>query len=161
MAANQGLRAAVGVERRLEDGVTVTRYVTISIGSATGRLRLLDEAAPKTVQAIWDRLPIEDQTIPVQWSGSAWRSERDYDLADVGVENRPESLKAGQLAYYPRRQKLCFAYGHARWTGPNGEVRDMSLVGEVEDGLDDLVAAAKDAHRNGTVVFRLAAEGTS
>jgi hypothetical protein len=133
----------------------VARYLTIAVGEATGRMRLLDDEAPKTSQAIWDRLPIEDQTIPVRWPGNAWRSEQDYALPDVGVENRPESLKAGDVAYYPRLQKICFAYGHARWTGPHGEIRDMTLFGVTEEGLDDLVRASEDAHRNGTVVFRL------
>jgi hypothetical protein len=106
------------------------RYLTITVGEVTGRMRLLDEEAPKTAQAIWDILPIEDQTIPVQWSGSAWRSEKNYVFEGVGMENLPERLSAGQLAYYPSSKKICFAYGDAQWKGSHGELRDLNLVGQ-------------------------------
>lgn len=135
----------------------MARYLNISVGTASGRMRLFDEEAPKTVQALWDALPLEDQTIPVQWSGTAWRSEQNYVFEGVGVENRPERLSAGQLAYYPRSKKICFAYGDSQWKGSHGELRDLNLVGQVEEGLDEIVKASWDAHRNGTVVFKLTA----
>jgi hypothetical protein len=128
----------------------VTRYIDIQIQDARGRIRLLDDEAPRTAQAIWDLLPIEDKTIAVRWSGNAWRSDRDYALSFDSVENRPEFLQAGEIAYYPRLQKLCFAYGTAQWRGPAGEIRDMTLFGRVDQGLGELVAASERAHVEGS-----------
>lgn len=133
----------------------MARYLTISVGEVTGRIRLLEDEAPKMCQAIWDMLPIEDKTVPVRWSGNAWRSDRDYDLPGPQVENRPTELKAGDLAYYPRLRKICFAYDLARWTGPHGEIRDMTLFGVVDQGLEELVAESERTHTGGSVTFTL------
>ena len=132
----------------------MARFIDVQIGDARGRIRLLDDEAPQTAQAIWDLLPIEDKTVPVRWSGNAWRTDRDYPIPFEGVENRPDFLAAGELASYPRLQKICFAYGTAQWRAPSGQVRDVSLVGRVEEGLDELVAASDRAHTEGSVVCR-------
>jgi hypothetical protein len=128
----------------------VPRYIDIQIKQASGRIRLLDDEAPRTADAIWDQLPIEDRTIAVRWSGNAWRTDRDYPLSFDGIENRPEFLEAGDIAYYPRLHKICFAYGTAQWRGPTGEIRDITLFGRVEEGLGELVAASERAHVEGS-----------
>jgi hypothetical protein len=128
----------------------LTRYIDIQINDARGRIRLLDDDAPHTSDAIWELLPITDKTVPVRWSGNAWRTHQDYSLAVEGVENRPEYLQAGDIAYYPRLHKVCFAYGRAQWRGPAGEIRDLTLFGRVEQGLDELVAASERAHTQGS-----------
>ena len=133
----------------------MTRYLSIEVGNVRGRIKLLDDLAPKTVQALCEILPIEDRTVPVRWSGNAWRSERDYLDSSLEIENRPVFLKAGDLAYYPRIRKICFAYGKAQWRGPDGEIRDLSLVGQVDRGLDEIVAESERAHTGGSVTYRL------
>jgi hypothetical protein len=139
----------------------VTRYMDIQIKEASGRIRLLDDEAPQTADAIWDLLPIEDKTVAVRWSGNAWRTDRDYPLAFEAIENRPEFLEAGDIAYYPRLQKICFAYGKAQWRGPGGEIRDMTLFGRVEEGLGELVAASERAHVEGSAECVLARHTTA
>lgn len=135
----------------------MARYLTLTVGEATARVRLLDDEAPKMCRAVWDMLPIEDMTVPVRWSGNAWRSDRDYDLPGPEVENRPEALEAGDLAYYPRLGKICVAYGRAQWKGPHGEIRDLTLFAVVEDGLQEMVDASERAHVGGSVKFTLTA----
>jgi hypothetical protein len=133
----------------------MTRYVNIEMGNVRGRIRLLDDTAPETAQIIWDLIPIEDKTVAVRWSGNAWRSDKDFFLDVPSTESRPEQLKAGDVAYYPRLGKICFAYGQARWLGPNGEVRDLNLFGQVDQGLQELIDESERAHVEGSVVYRL------
>jgi len=139
----------------------VSRYIDIHLGEVRGRIRLLDEEAPRTAAAIWDLLPIDDKTVPVRWSGNAWRTDRDYPLPFEAIENRPEFLQAGDIAYYPRLQKICFAYGKAQWRGPDGEIRDMTLFGRTEQGLGELVAASERAHVEGSLACLLTPHATS
>lgn len=136
----------------------MARYLTITVGDAKGRVRLLEDEAPEMCKAVLAILPIEDMTVPVRWSGNAWRSDKDYDLPGPQVENRPEALKAGDIAFYPNLKKICFAYARAQWKGPYGEIRDMTLFAQVEDGLKELVDASEHAHVHGTVKFTLKAE---
>jgi hypothetical protein len=133
----------------------VARYINIEIGNARGRLLLLDDQAPKTCDAVWEALPLEDRTVPVRWSGNAWRSDGDYVFSYTGIENRPDWLKAGDVAYYPRSKKICFAYDQAQWRMPNGDLIDLSLFARVDQGHDELCAESERAHTDGSVTFRL------
>lgn len=137
----------------------MTRSIDIQVGDARGRIRLLDDEAPQTAQAIWEMLPLEDRTVPVRWSGNAWRSEQDHTPSFTEVENRPDYLEAGEVAYYPRSKKICFAYGVAQWRMPDGSVIPISVFGRVDQGLDALVAASERAHTEGSVVYRLSRHG--
>ena len=132
----------------------MARYVDIQIGQAKGRIKLLDDLAPKTCQAVWEMLPIEDKTYAVRWSGNAWRSDKDFALPDE-IENRPVFLEAGDIAFYPRLQKICFAYDKAQWRGPDMEIRDLTLFGKVDQGLKELVEASDRAHVEGQAVYTL------
>ncbi|MFN8525882.1 MAG: DUF3830 family protein [Chloroflexota bacterium] len=133
----------------------MARYVNIEIGSARGRLVLLDNEAPQTCEAIWQALPITDKTVPVRWSGNAWRSDGDYVLSFMGIDNKADWLKAGEVAFYPRSKKICFAYDTAQWRMPDGSLIDINLFARVDQGHEELCAESERAHTGGSVTFRL------
>lgn len=103
------------------------RKIDLEIEGVTASAILLDDLAPRTCQAIWERLPTTDRTIHVRWSGSAWRTEKNYAL-DLGeIENPVSRLDVGDLIYYddPRYElyKIGLAYGPSQWRDPEGELQ--------------------------------------
>ena len=94
---------------------------------------LFDDKAPRTCAKIWDLLPVDDRTIQVRWSGSAWRTEKNYPLALGEVENPVTVLQAGDLIYYdePRLDlyKIGVAYGRAAWRDFAGDLRVAHIGG--------------------------------
>ena len=64
------------------------RRIRIVVDGVVAEAQLYDDKAPKTTQALWDTLPIQDRTIQTRWSGDAWRTEGNYPLL-------PESEKEG------------------------------------------------------------------
>jgi hypothetical protein len=113
----------------------------VKVGSVVASAELHERAAPKTVASLWSMLPIEDRTIPTQWSGRAWRTEADYPVMPNGPdpENVADHLAAGDVIFYPRAQKIGIAYGEARWLGPFCLPRDVSLIGHIDENLDAFV----------------------
>jgi hypothetical protein len=99
---------------------------------------LLDDKAPRTCAKIWDLLPVDDRTIQVRWSGSAWRTEKNYPLALGEVENPVTVLQAGDLIYYdePRLDlyKIGVAYGRAAWRDFAGDIT-VAHVGRLSGDL--------------------------
>jgi hypothetical protein len=108
---------------------------------------LFDDKAPRTCAKIWDLLPVDDRTIQVRWSGSAWRTEKNYPLALGEVENPVTVLQAGDLIYYdePRLDlyKIGVAYGRAAWRDFAGDLR----VGHIGRLSGDLAGFTKVCER--------------
>jgi hypothetical protein len=127
------------------------RGISVEIGGVVARGRFLDELAPRTCEAIRAVLPIHDRGIHVHWSGSAWRTERNYPLPVRDIENRGGILEPGDLAYYPRLDKIIVCYQYANWRGPeigpDGKpyiaLRDISVFARLEG---DLKAFAEVSH---------------
>ncbi len=123
---------------------------------------LYEEKAPRTVAALWERLPIEDRTIQVRWSGSAWRTDGTYELLPKGapVENVADRLAAGDLIYYPGYAsgniKVGIAYGAARWYAPFGRPLDVTLFGKIDRGLEAFTRRCEDIILVGPLHVRLA-----
>jgi hypothetical protein len=107
--------------------------------------RLYEDRAPRTTQALWDRLPITDRTIQTRWSGDAWRTEGNYELLPAGapVENVAGRLSAGDIIYYPGHAhqliKVGIAYGSAQWLAPFMVPIDVALIGKIDTNLDAFV----------------------
>lgn len=117
------------------------KRITIAIGGIVASGVLDEDAAPRTVARLWDMLPIDDRTIPTQWSGRAWRTEADYAVMpnEGDVENVADRLAAGDVIFYPRMQKIGFAFGEARWLGPFCLPREVTLIGRIDTNLDAFV----------------------
>jgi hypothetical protein len=114
------------------------RRIELEIGGLVVPGVLLDDKAPRTCGKIWDLLPVEDRTIQVRWSGSAWRTEGNYPLALGEVENPVTVLQAGDLIYYdePRLDlfKIGVAYGRAAWRDFAGDIA-VAHVGRLSGDL--------------------------
>jgi len=124
----------------------VAKRIQIRLGDVTAEAVLYEDAAPKTTAALWERLPIQDRTIQTRWSGSAWRTERNYELLpeSAPVENVAGRLGAGDIIYYPNYRtgliKIGFAYGDAQWLAPFMVPNRVALVGKIATNLDEFVA---------------------
>lgn len=106
---------------------------------------MFEAEAPKTIEALWKRLPINDRTIQARWSGDAWRTERNYELLtrDDPVENPAGRLSAGDVIYYPGYEsklfKVAIAYGPSQWLAPFMRPLPVSLIGRIDTNLDAFV----------------------
>lgn len=132
----------------------------IVLAGVTGRIRLLNEAAPRTTAALWAALPITDRAVQVKWSGDAWRTEGDYNIGITEVENEGHVLAAGDLIYYPRMRKIGLAYGRAEWRHPDlSIVLRVSAIGKVTMNLEGLIAAGQRVWMEGAQPLRLSRVG--
>ena len=132
----------------------------IALAGVTGRVRLLDAAAPRTTAALWTALPITDRAVQVKWSGDAWRTEADHELGITDVENEGHVLAAGDLVYYPRMKKIGLAYGRAEWRHPDlSIVLHVSVIGKVTMNLEGLVGASQRVWMEGAQPVRLSRAG--
>jgi hypothetical protein len=119
----------------------VAPRISITVGDLRAEARLYEDAAPRTVAALLERLPIRDKTIQVRWSGNAWRTEQDFQLLEPGgeVENKVERLSAGDIIYFPP-VKIGVAYGPAQWLNPFMSPIDVTLVGKIDRKLEEFAA---------------------
>jgi hypothetical protein len=123
----------------------VAKRIRVQVGGVTAEGQLYEERAPRTVAALWSRLPFKDRTIQVRWSGDAWRTENNYELLPEGspVENVAGRLEPGDIIYYPgypsNNVKVGFAYGRAQWLAPFMVPIDVALIGKLDTGLDAFV----------------------
>ncbi len=125
------------------------RRIEIELDGVVAVARLLEDQAPRACQALWDYLPIHDRTIHVGWSGSAWRTEKNYQVYPQNDprENLVTELKAGDIIYHANfaipNLKFGFAYGLAKWLAPYGELLPVDLIGKIEENLDPFVAVCE------------------
>ena len=122
------------------------RKLTVEIDGVTAEGELWDDRAPKTVAALLRRLPIDDRTIHVRWSGAAWRTEKNYSLGIGEVENRATWLERGDIIYYDDARyelyKIAFIYGTSQWRDDKGELY-VARIGRVTENLDAFVGVSE------------------
>lgn len=133
------------------------KRLSLRIGTAVGGVTLFEDLAPKTVGSLWSQLPLYDRAIHVRWSGNAWRTEQNHFLLpeSADVENVAARLKAGDLIYYPGYKsglvKIGLAYGEAQWLAPFAEPLAVTILGQVDENLDDLVAQSEQLLTKGAL----------
>jgi hypothetical protein len=121
------------------------KRIRVIVGDLVAEGQLFEEQAPRTVQALWDRLPIRDRTIQARWSGDAWRTEGNYELLDkdAPVENPAGRLSAGDIIYYPGYSsgllKVAIAYGPSQWLAPFMVPLPVTYIGSLDANLDGFV----------------------
>src|ERR687897_2765881 len=119
--------------------------IRVRVGDAVAEGSLFTDQAPKTTEALWDRLPIQDRTIQTRWSGDAWRTEGNYELLPESepVENVAGRLSAGDIIYYPDYRigliKIGIAYGKAQWLAPFMVPVDVAHIGKIDTDLEAFV----------------------
>lgn len=118
----------------------MTRTVRISVGGAEADFSLLDEYAPRSVDAFWQSLPITAELRHGKLSGEACFLEvSSGPLLDLPGE--PElpvtSIYQGYLVLtvHPEfgRAELLISYGSAEYRWPTGR-RYVTPLGRTEDG---------------------------
>ncbi len=121
------------------------KRLRVRVGQVVSEAVLFEAEAPRTIAALWERLPIVDRTIQARWSGDAWRTERNYELLtkDDPVENEAGQLSAGDVIYYPGYRsnlfKIAIAYGPAQWLAPFMRPLPVSLIGRIDVNRDAFV----------------------
>jgi len=79
------------------------RIISEKIGVVEAEL--LEDKNPKTVRAIWDKLPFEAQA-------NTWGDEIYFSIpVKVGEENAQETVEAGDLGYWPPGNGFCIFFG--------------------------------------------------
>ena len=79
------------------------KFLCESIGPVEAQL--LEDKNPETVKAIWDNLPFETHV-------NTWGDEIYFSIpVNVGEENAQETVKAGDLGYWPPGNGFCIFFG--------------------------------------------------
>jgi hypothetical protein len=119
----------------------MAKRIRVAVDGVVAEAALFEDRAPRTVEALWSRLPIRDRTIQARWSGDAWRTEGNYELLsrDAPVENPAERLSAGDIIYYPGYTsgllKVAIAYGPSQWLAPFMVPLPVTGLGKVDTNL--------------------------
>lgn len=90
--------------------------------------------APKTVDALLRRLPIEGRA-------ARWKEEVYFECGiTVGLEKAKSKVETGTVAFWPMGSAICIFHGHTQPYGP------VNIIGVVRNGIEifrDLPAGAK------------------
>jgi hypothetical protein len=143
------------------------KTIEVTVGSASARVLLWENLAPKAVAALLASLPLELPLQPVRWSGRAcFANVQRGPLTELRVlESGQVSIYPGVIAVLPARAgsvaELLIAYGDAECRETDGR-RQVQPVGELEPGAKTLLDALAATAAGGKTTIRLAkpAEGT-
>lgn len=107
------------------------RFIEIELDGTVVRARLND-AAPKTAQAMWDALPFGGRAVHAQLSGEMFRMLENAPLApDLAIEAEVRHQYPGMIVYLPRIQEIAFCVGQARF-GDGVTPLTLTHLGDVE-----------------------------
>jgi len=94
------------------------------ITEATGpvEVELLEEKNPRTVEAIWNALPIES-------TAERWGEEVYFSTpVNIGLENAQETVEEGDVAFWPPGSSICIFFGPTPASRTPEEIRPASPV---------------------------------
>jgi len=98
------------------------KLVIERIGEAEGEL--IRHLAPRTVEAIVKKLPIEGRA-------ALWEEEVYFEIpVKMGEEKATPTLERGTIAFWPMGNALCIFYGESQPYSP------VNIVGRVTKGLE-------------------------
>ena len=99
--------------------------ITITVGGDEFEATLEEEAAPATVEAIRQALPIEG-------TAKTWGEEIYFTIpVDVGRENGQETVEVGDLGYWPAGNAFCIFYGKTPMSPNESEIVPASAVNPI------------------------------
>jgi hypothetical protein len=129
----------------------VARKLEITLDGVVVTARLLEEAAPETVKALFDVCPLEDVARHSRWSGSSFnvitRIER---LQGLPVENSRHLLAPGTIVWIaPPESEFLVTYDDVRIYATAGKVLFGNLFAEIEGDLDKLRTAGHNLRLTG------------
>jgi len=101
---------------------TPIKFTIEGIGEAEGEL--IRHLAPRTVDAIAKRLPIEGRA-------ALWKEEVYFEIpVKMGSEKAEPTVEKGTIAYWPMGNALCIFYGESQPYSP------VNIVGQVIKNLE-------------------------
>jgi len=97
------------------------KFTIEGIGEAEGEL--IRHLAPRTVDAIAKRLPIEGRA-------ALWKEEVYFEIpVKMGSEKAEPTVEKGAIAYWPMGNALCIFYGESQPYSP------VNIVGQIIKNL--------------------------
>lgn len=148
-------RQAEGTERRTEKlpAASANRRPHMSTleldvdGFGTFVGDLLKGAAPASVDAMREFLPLESELMHVRWSGHAtWINIDEVDLPEVPRENHTAYPSRGDVLLYPgyrNEQEILVACGPTCFKSPAGELAAVEEA-TLADGVHDVAVRIVD-----------------
>ena len=98
------------------------KFLIATIGEVEGEL--IRHLAPRTVDAIVKRLPIEGRA-------ALWKEEVYFEIpVKMGEEKAKTKVEKGDLAFWPMGNALCIFYGESQPYSP------VNIVGRVTKNLE-------------------------
>jgi hypothetical protein len=141
----------------------VLRFVEADVSVAA---ELDEERAPRTVQHIWDHLPIEGRTVHGMYSGPEVFVRADH-LGPVAAENQVHRALPGDVCYWwhaggtehtaPQDAgEILFIYGRgAAIMGPDGQPTWANLFARITVDAEAFYAEARRVRTEGPRVLRI------
>ena len=114
------------------------RFIINEIGEAEGEL--VRHLAPRTVEAIVNKLPIEGRA-------ALWKEEVYFDIpVKMGEEKAKDTVEKGTIAFWPMGNALCIFFGGTQpYSSVNvvGQViKNLNLFRQVKGGTKIMVERA-------------------
>ena len=98
------------------------RIMIEGIGEAEGEL--IRHLAPRTVDAIVNKLPLEGRA-------ALWKEEVYFEIpVKMGEEKAKASVETGTIAYWPMGSAICIFYGSSQPYSP------VNIIGKVTKNLE-------------------------
>jgi len=98
------------------------KFVIEGVGEAKGEL--VRHLAPRTVEAIVQRLPVEGRA-------AIWKEEVYFEIpVKMGKEKAKATVEKGTIAFWPMGNALCIFYGESQPYSP------VNVVGQVTKNLE-------------------------
>ena len=113
------------------------------VGDTTYTAEFLETAAPESVSAVQEFLPLHSELMHVRWSGIAtWINIDEIELPEIPRENHTVYPSAGDLLLYPgfrNEQEILWACGPTCFKSPAGELAGNHFA-TVDAGREELKA---------------------
>lgn len=98
------------------------RFVIEGIGKAEGEL--IRHLAPRTVQAIVDKLPVEGVA-------ALWKEEAYFEIpVKMGSEKAKSTVEKGTVGFWPMGNAICIFYGDTQPYSP------VNVIGKITKNLE-------------------------
>jgi len=107
------------------------KFVIEGIGKAEGEL--VRHLAPRTVEAIMNKLPLEGRA-------ALWKEEVYFEIpVKMGKEKAKPNVDKGTIAFWPMGNALCIFYGESQPYSPVNIIgrvtRNVEMFSQVKSGV--------------------------
>ncbi|MGX7678643.1 DUF3830 family protein [Jatrophihabitans sp. DSM 45814] len=137
----------------------------LTIGQASGPVRLWTEFSPNAIAVLTRGLPVAGDLTHCKWSGSACFITLPTDpFAEVAEHEYPAiTLYPGTLALrltdpFAPNPELLISYGQSEHRWPEGP-KAVTPIGEIVGNVDELFAALSSCATTGQTPFQLSPKG--